>query len=233
MIGDEAELGNTPTGYFTPSMPMESRAGVEILSGKRDIALAKKLVAEAGYKGEPAIILAPSDQPAQAQLSQMARQLFESVGLNVDYQVMDWGSLVARRANQGPPDKGGWAAFASIASGFTASGPGSYLPMRGNGTKGWFGWPTDERLEVLREAWFDAPTLEAQKEIAPVRFNFRPWKPSRFCRRVRSFSRRLFRSDIKDIVTSSFPVFWGGAAGLKRGHRCHTPDPRLGSRHKE
>src|SRR3978361_416910 len=70
------------------------------------------------------------------------------------------------QASHAAPDKGGWAAFASIASGFTASGPGSYLPMRGNGTKGWFGWPTDERLEALREAWFDAPTLEAQKEIA-------------------------------------------------------------------
>ncbi len=212
VIGDQTELGNTPTGYFTPSMPMASREGVEILSGKRDLALARKMVAEAGYKGEPTIVLAPSDQPAQQQLSQMARELFESVGLKVDYQVMDWGSLVARRTNQGPPDKGGWAAFASIASGFTASGPGSYPPLRGNGTKGWFGWPTDEKLEVLREAWFDAPTLEAQKEIAG-QVQVQALQSVPFLPLGQIFQPAAFRSDIKDVVTSSFPVFWGVRRG--------------------
>ncbi len=208
VIGDQTELGNTPTGYFTPSMPMASRAGLDVLTSKRDIALAKKLVAEAGYKGETTILLSPSDNPAQAQLSQVARELFQNVGLDVDYQVMDWGSLVARRANQAPPDKGGWAAFASIASGFTASGPGSYLPMRGNGTKGWFGWPTDERLESLREAWFDAPALEAQKEIAR-QVQLQALETLPFLPLGQIFQPAAFRSDIRDIVTSSFPVFWG------------------------
>ena len=212
VVGEQAELGHTPTGYFTPTMPMASDAGLENLTGKRDAALARKLVEEAGYKGEPAIVLAPSDQPAQGQLSQMARELFESVGIKVDYQTMDWGSLVARRANQGPPDKGGWAAFTSIASGFTASGPGSYLPMRGNGTKGWFGWPTDERLEALRESWFDAPTLQAQKDIAR-QVQLQALETVPFLPLGQIFQPAAFRSDIKDIVTSSFPVFWGVRRG--------------------
>ena len=210
--GDQTELGHTPTGYFTPTMPMASDAGLEALTGGRDPALARKLVAEAGYKGEPAIILAPSDQPALAQLSQMARALFESISLKVDYQVMDWGSLVARRTNQGPSDKGGWAAFASIASGFTASGPGSYLPMRGNGTKGWFGWPTDPRLETLREAWFDAPSLDAQREIAR-QVQLQALETLPFVPLGQVFQPAAFRSDIVDVVKSSFPVFWGVRRG--------------------
>ena len=212
VIGDQTELGHTPTGYFTPSMPMANKAGLEAVTNPRDIALARRLVMAAGYKGEPAIILAPSDQPALAQLSQMARELFESVGLKVDYQVMDWGSLVARRVNQGPADKGGWGAFASIASGFTASGPGSYQPIRGNGTKGWFGWPTDERLETLREAWFDAPTLEAQKDIA-AQVQAQALQVLPVLPLGQFFQPAAFRSDIKDVVTSSFPVFWGVRRG--------------------
>ena len=208
VVGDQEELGSTPHGYFTPSMPMANRAGLEILTGKRDPALAKKLIAEAGYKGEVTIIMAPSDNPAQGQLSQVARELFQTVGLNVDYQIMDWGSLVARRTNQGPPDKGGWAAFASIASGFTASGPGSYQPIRGNGTKGWFGWPTDEKLEALREAWFDAPTLDAQKELA-AQIQAQALQLVPVIPLGQIFQPAAFRSDIKDVVTSSFPVFWG------------------------
>ncbi len=153
-------------------------------------------------------MLSPSDNPAQSQLTQIARQMFESVGLNVDYQVMDWGSLVSRRTNQGPPDKGGWAAFISIASSFTASGPGSYQPIRGNGTKGWFGWPTDPELETLRENWFDAPTLDAQKAIA-AQVQARALETLPILPLGQFFQPAAFRSDIKDIVTSSFPVFWG------------------------
>ena len=208
VVGDQTELGHTPTGYFTPSMPMANGAGTDIYTGKRDPELARKLIIEAGYKGERTILLSPSDNPAQSQLTQIARQMFESVGLNVDYQVMDWGSLVSRRTNQGPPDKGGRAAFISIASSFTASGPGSYQPIRGNGTKGWFGWPTDPELETLRENWFDAPTLDAQKAIA-AQVQARALETLPILPLGQFFQPAAFRSDIKDIVTSSFPVFWG------------------------
>jgi peptide/nickel transport system substrate-binding protein len=39
------------------------------------------------------------------------------------------------------------------------------IGIRGNGKDAWFGWPTAPRLEELREAWFDAETIEEQKSI--------------------------------------------------------------------
>ena len=48
--------------------------------------------------------------------------------------------------------------------GLTVSNPGSSYPLRGNGKKGWFGWPTDEKLEALREQWFDAPDVCGAEE---------------------------------------------------------------------
>ena len=45
------------------------------------------------------------------------------------------------------------------------SNPGSHFPLRGNGNGGWFGWPTDDRMEALRDKWFDAPDLAAQQAV--------------------------------------------------------------------
>ena len=212
VIGDQSELGATLTGFFTPRLPMASRAGTDIFDGSRDLALARKMIEESGYNNEPLLLLAPSDQPALGQMTQVAREMFQTMGLKVDYQVMDWGSIVTRRANKSPPGQGGWGAFITVASAQTASGPGTALPMRGNGTKGWFGWTTDERLEALRASWFDAPDLAAQKSIAE-QVQRQAMESVPYVPLGQLFQPTAFRSDIKDIVRSSFPVFWGVRRG--------------------
>lgn len=212
VVGEQKDLAIVPTGLFAPTMPMANTAGMEHVSKPRDVALAKKMIAESGYKGEPVMIMVPSDQPALSQMSEVARELFQRIGLKVDYQVMDWGSVVTRRANQNPLDQGGWGAFITVMSPLTAANPGSMLSLRGNGRKGWFGWPTDERLEQLREAWFDAPDLAAQKAIAEkVQAQYFETVP--FLALCRMQQPTAFRTDIKDMVAASFPVFWGVRRG--------------------
>ena len=49
VIGDQADLGRVPGGYFADGQPMASHVGLEVLTRPRDLALAKRLVAEAGY----------------------------------------------------------------------------------------------------------------------------------------------------------------------------------------
>ena len=165
-------------------------------------------LAEAGYKGEPIVLMSPSDQPALSQLSEVARDMFQSIGLKVDYQVMDFGSVVTRRASQNPISQGGWGAFLTVMSPLTSANPGSMLALRGNGRQGWFGWPTDPRIEELREAWFDAPDLAAQKSIAAqVQAQYFASVP--FLILCRMQQPMAFRTDIQDVVPASFPVFWG------------------------
>jgi peptide/nickel transport system substrate-binding protein len=207
-IGEQKELGIVPTALFAPTMPMATTAGIEHLTGPRDIAKARQMIAESGYKGEQVVLMAPSDQPAQSQMSQVARELFQSIGLKVNYQTMDWGTVVTRRASQNPIEQGGWGAFVTVMSPLTAANPGSMLPLRGNGRKGWFGWQTDERLEELREAWFDAPDLAAQKAIAE-QVQLRYFETVPFLLLCRMQQPTAYRSDIKDMVSASFPVFWG------------------------
>ncbi len=85
--------------------------------------------------------------------------------MNVDLLALEWGGVVARRASREPPDKGGWNIFYTYLGGMGNISPGPDIAIRGSGTSAWFGWPTDAKMEALREAWFDAPDLAAQQAI--------------------------------------------------------------------
>lgn len=208
IVGEQSDLGRVPVGYFTDGSPMANKAGLEALSGPRDIALAKQLVAESGYRGEPILLMAPTDQPALQQESQLTRSLFQELGLKVKYMAMDWGSLVSRRANSSPPDRGGWNAFCTLWGGLTVSNPGSSYPLRANGKGGWFGWPTDEKLEALRQQWFDAPDLASQQAVC-VQIQQRAFEVVPFIPLGQVFQPTAFRSNITGIVKAAIPLFWG------------------------
>ena len=49
--------------FFTCGTPMANDAGSEALTGKRDFEKAKKMIAEAGYKGEKIVVMDGVDQP--------------------------------------------------------------------------------------------------------------------------------------------------------------------------
>jgi peptide/nickel transport system substrate-binding protein len=206
-VGEQQDLGLYPVGVFTGHSPMANDAGMDVLTAPRDLAKAKQLVAESGYKGEKIVMMAPSDQPSLVAPSQVSRELFVKLGLNVDYQVMDWGTLVSRRAKMDPPDQGGWNVFHTTWAGLATANPGSSYPLRGNGKKGWFGWPTDPKMEELRDQWFDAADIAAQKKICeqiqlqafqnvpfiPVGQWYYPW---------------AFRHDLTDFVKCAAVLFW-------------------------
>ena len=164
-VGEQQDLGTYPVASSPANSPMANDAGMEAFTSPRDLEKAKKLVAESGYKGEKIVMMAPSDQPSLVAPSQVSRELFVKLGLNVDYQVMDWGTLVARRAKMDPPRQGGWNVFHTTWGGLATSNPGSSYPLRGNGKEGWFGWPTDPKMEELRDQWFDASDVAEQKKI--------------------------------------------------------------------
>jgi peptide/nickel transport system substrate-binding protein len=74
-------------------------------------------------------------------------------------------SRVARRASREPIDKGGWNIFYTYLGGMGNISPGPDIAIRSSGLDSWFGWPTDPKMEALRDAWFDAPDLPAQQKI--------------------------------------------------------------------
>ena len=206
-LGDQQDLGG-PGGFFISGSPLASSAGMDKVTGKRDLALAKKLVAESGYNNEPIVLMSPSDQPQLAAMAQVTDALYKSLGLNSQYASMDWGTLVTRRASHEPSSKGGWNSFCTAWGGLNMSNPGSNYPLRGNGNGGWFGWPTDPAMETMRDKWFDAPDLTAQKAVCKdmqaLAFQNLPFFPV-----GQWFIPTAHRSDLTGFVRAGFMLFWG------------------------
>jgi len=142
---------------FTPGSPFASDAGMDIITGRRDVPLAKRLIAESGYKGETIVIMAP-EIPESRAMAEVTRALFQELGLNVDYQAMDWGTLSARARSTDPAVRAGWSCYCVGWAGLWPAVPGSNIPL--GGVK-----PNPE-MEALRTAWFDAPDLTTQKQLA-------------------------------------------------------------------
>jgi peptide/nickel transport system substrate-binding protein len=159
-------LGSIGVMRFNQLQPMANEAGAAPLMGKRDLLKAKELVKESGYNGERIVLLSATDQPiVNAQANVVAAEMRE-VGLNFDLQAMDWGTLITRRASREPVDKNGWSVFFTWFVGPDMLNPALSFPLRANGQKAWFGWPTDDKLEALHAQWMEASELAAQQKIA-------------------------------------------------------------------
>jgi peptide/nickel transport system substrate-binding protein len=164
IAGADARFWRTGVGVFPPATPLATEAGLEAM--RFDPERARRLVAASGYRGEPVVLLAATDVPAIAAMSEVGADMLRQAGLAVDYRAMDWASVVRRLASREPPERGGWNGYFSSWAGLDHINPGGHLVLRGNGRAGFIGWPESPRIEALREAWFEAATLEAQRRIA-------------------------------------------------------------------
>jgi peptide/nickel transport system substrate-binding protein len=164
IAGADPRFWRTGVGVFAPGTPLATDAGLEAM--RFDLERARRLVAESGYRGETVVVLAATDVPATAAMSEVGADMLRKAGLAVDYQTMDWGSVIRRLGSREPPERGGWNAYFSSWAGLDHINPAGHLVLRGNGRSGFVGWPESTALEALREAWFEAASLEEQRRIA-------------------------------------------------------------------
>ncbi len=166
IAGDRKQSWRADVGFFGPGTAMASDAGMQAITGPRDIERAKREIQAAGYGGEPVVVMSPSDYPRINALASVAADMLQRCGLNVDLQQMDWGTVIQRRASKAPPSQGGWSVFFTTLSGVDMSNPAASLALRGNGQGAWFGWPTAPKLEALRDQFLAESDLAAQQRIA-------------------------------------------------------------------
>ncbi|HET7882534.1 MAG TPA: ABC transporter substrate-binding protein [Acetobacteraceae bacterium] len=211
MQGEDAALWSVPCGFFTPVSPMASEAGLSLLTSSRDDVAVRQALAAAGYEGEKVVLLVPTDLPGLKALSDVTAAMLRRVGMNVDYQATDWGTVVQRRASIKPPAEGGWNLFCTGTAGLDFLTPASHLPLRGNARSAWFGWPTLPKIEALRDAWFDAPDLAAQKKICEElqleAFRDVPYWPLGLAQLSTAY-----RADLTGVL-EGFPKFWNVRRG--------------------
>lgn len=165
VAGGERGRWRDGVGCFPVSSPLASDAGLSALTGPRDPAAARAAIAAAGRAGAKVVALHALDVSNQRAAMSVGVELLRQVGFAVEDATSDWGTLLQRRQNRTPPDRGGWNALIVLLSGMELNTPAGHVLLRGNGADAWFGWPTAPKLEALRDAWFDAPDAEAQKRI--------------------------------------------------------------------
>jgi peptide/nickel transport system substrate-binding protein len=208
VAGAEPSLIKTDVGLFVPGTPMASTVGVEITRGPKDYAKLKRDLAAAGYNGEKVVILAASTIPIIWAAGQVASDTLKKIGMNTDFQSMEWGSVVQRRASKEPIDKGGWNIFYTYLGGFGNISPAPDIAIQSSGTAGsWFGWPNNPKMEALRAAWFDAADVAAQKKITEqMQIEF--WQNPAYAPLGMFDQPTAFRNYLTDI-RDGWPQFYG------------------------
>lgn len=206
-IAGDAKQGKACPSFFTCGSPAESKVGSEVLTGKRDLAKAKQLIQEAGYKGEKIVVLSATDQPIVHSQGLVTTELLKSAGLNVELAANDWGTLINRRAVKEPIEKGGWNIFHTWLVGPDMTNPAINYPMRGVGEKSWFGWPTDAKMEELRNAWFDATDPAQQKKLIDD-MQKHAWESVPFVPTAQFVIPTAYRSNVSGLLISPIAFLW-------------------------
>ena len=166
MAGDNGNWRTCPSVYAC-DWEAPDPAGGEALSGPRDYDKAKRLIAEAGYKGEKIVLLDPADIPQLHAEALVTNDLLKRLGLNVDLATIEWGTLLRRVNAQDPAERKNWNAFVTAFAAYDMINPATNRFLRASGTKGAPpGWPDDPKLEDMRAQWFQAADDGRRKELA-------------------------------------------------------------------
>ena len=163
IVGDDPARYNTPIGFFTPNTPMASETGLEVFRTSPNLPAIAKEIRAAGYDGQPVTLIVPTDYLHMRLMGDVFADTMRQVGMTVDYVATDWATMLSRRNNRGPRDKGGWNGFITSWTGSDWLSPATHISIRGNAT--YPGWSTSPRTEELYKAWFAAPDLPARQAI--------------------------------------------------------------------
>ena len=206
-IAGDPKNGKPCYSYYTCGTPLASEISAEPLKGARNLDKARQLIKESGYKGEKIVIIDATDQPIVHAQSLLTLDMLKKLGLNAEVQAGDWGTLITRRAVKEPVEKGGWSIFHTWLVGPDMVNPAVNFPIRGTGEKAWFGWPTDSKIEELREAWFNAGDAAASKKAASAvqqrAFEFVPFIPT-----GQFILPTAFRSNISGVIIAPIAFLW-------------------------
>jgi peptide/nickel transport system substrate-binding protein len=173
-----------------------------------NIERARALLAEAGYRGEPLTVVATKELAPIGQMSEVMIDGLRRAGVNLDVVWTDWGTMVGRQSQKGPPSSGGWHLQVSYSSGITASHPMTNVGtnMVCNGSN-WMGWPCDDTTEALRQAFVDAPDeparLAATQRLQTHLETVRPYIP------LGEFDAPIaYRSNLRGVLDSPVITYW-------------------------
>ena len=203
-VGDQ-QFWKTCFSVYPCGTPLANEAGSEVIK-TADIDKAAAALKAAGYDGTPVVIMQPTDIPLLSAFTLVTAEKLRKIGMTVEVQAMDWSTLTSRRALRDPVSDGGWNMFHTWWIGADVIDPMA-IAFSGNPDKGWFGWPTDEKLEEARAAFAQAGSLEEKKELAKT-VQERLWAIGASGELGQFFVPVAYRNNVKGLIKSPVQFFW-------------------------
>jgi peptide/nickel transport system substrate-binding protein len=174
---------------------------------RTDVEKAKRLLAEAGYKGEKVIVLGTPQLPIINVMSQLLAQRLRDAGVNVDLQMGDWTTVFQQLTTRG---RGGWNVTATYSLGGTAFNPltNSVLDTScGPNSSSRMGFPCDEEGETLRKAVLAAPD-EAARKAAFETFQRHMWQFIPFVPAGQFDQQNAYGKNISGVLSGYVISYW-------------------------
>jgi len=206
IMGDDSSAYAVPIGCFLPGTPSATEAGMQNIGPKPDADI-KALLKAAGYGGEKVVLMHPTDQPFYNAMSQVVAATLRRIGVAVDDAAMDWGTVVQRRASKEPIDRGGWSMFCASFPAMDYVDPLVVPAVRANGSSAWFGWPSDTKVEELREHWIDTEDQAARRRISDE-LQSRVLDDAIYAPLGQYFQKTAWRATLTDLLKAPAPLFW-------------------------
>jgi peptide/nickel transport system substrate-binding protein len=210
VMGGDPSLYRAPVGFFIPGTPSASEAGMDHVRKRPGVSEIKKMLKDAGYGGERVVLMHPTDQVYYDAMSHVVAAALREIGINLDEQSVDWGTVVERRTSKEPLEKGGWSLFPYGAPAAEYRDPIFATNLRGNGAGAWFGWPSDPEMEAMRTAWMDSTDPAEQKRL-DQQVQVRAFETVPFIPLGQYLPPAAWRKNLTGLQKGAVPVFWNVA----------------------
>jgi peptide/nickel transport system substrate-binding protein len=184
--------------FFLCDAPLDSRIGAEMIGP--DAAEARRLLAATSYRGQKLQFLTTAGSISQT-AAQVMIQAMQRAGFDVEEQLMDWGTLLARRAR-----REGWHMFSVYANGTDMFSPLTNFYVS-NTCADFPGWDCDRTIERLLSEFANAADGRSASawpgRSRPPRF--------RTCPSVMWGQFTIpagMRERLRDVPRAAYPMFW-------------------------
>jgi peptide/nickel transport system substrate-binding protein len=199
-FGDDTSLWRTPVGVWSLGKPMSTDAGTEAMAG--DLPRARRLLSEAGYRGERVVVLHAGDYPMISAVGLVGADLLRRMGFNVDVVTLEYAAANQRRNSRNPPGQGGWSVFFGPFNGYNRYDPAAHVGIN----PAFSGWIPLDEIQALRERWFDEPDLEKRKAIARE-IQLLVWRDVPYIPLGSYYPLTAFRSELTGILKGGATFF--------------------------
>ena len=207
VVGDNMKW-ETCYAFTVCGGPLSTEVGSEPYR-KPDIAKAKALLAEAGYKGEKLVLLGTPSLPPIDAMTQVVEARLHDAGIPVDTQMVDFATMF-KRMNTADLNAGGasWNLFAYYAIGAAWYHPLTNITLDLScDKKNWAGFPCDPEGEALRQKVLTAPD-DASRKAAFETFQKHLWEFIPYVPEGQFDVASAYRKDLTGVLAAYVQPYW-------------------------